>query len=119
MGAGLIQPIDVSRLSNWPDPYPMMKERPGTIFGGEHYFVPWDWGWISITYRTDLVDIDEKSYSLLWDERYAGKLAVIDGVGDTGFIAAIYVGMDPDHISLDDIAELKELLKKKKPLLRI
>lgn len=117
--AGLIQPIDVSRLSNWPDLYPMMQNLPGTVFGGERYLVPWDWGWTSITYRTDLVDIEEESYSLLWDERYAGKLAVIDAVGDTGFIAAIYAGMDPYHMTLDDIAELKKLLTKQKPLLRM
>jgi spermidine/putrescine transport system substrate-binding protein len=118
--AELIQPIDVSRLSNWPDLYPMMQDLPGTIFGGEHYFVPWDWGWTSITYRTDLVDVgEEESYSLLWDERYAGKLAVIDAVGDTGFIAAIYLGLDPFHLTLDQIAEIKELLVKQKPLLRM
>lgn len=97
----------------------MMQNLPGTIFGGEHYFVPWDWGWTSITYRTDLVDIEEESYSLLWDERYAGKMAVIDAAGDTAFITAIYMGMDPYHLTLDQIAELKELLAEQKPLLRM
>ncbi|MEE9300690.1 MAG: extracellular solute-binding protein [Alphaproteobacteria bacterium] len=116
--AGLIQPIDTERLSNWDDVFPGLKTLDNTVYDGERYFIPWDWGQTSVTYRTDLVDIDEESFGLLWDERYAGKLAVIDAAGDTAFVAAIYAGIDIYNLSDDDLARLKVVLEEQKPLLR-
>ena len=74
--AGLLAPIDTSRLSNWPDVFDELKHFEGAEDGDKQYFVPVDWGNTSIVYRTDLVDISEESWTLLWDERYAGKLSV-------------------------------------------
>ena len=51
-----------------------------------------DWGQASILYRTDLVDIEEESWGLLWDERYAGRLAMIDSLIHGVMVAAIYAG---------------------------
>jgi hypothetical protein len=42
--ADLIVPVDVSLLSNWPDVLPVTKDIPGTVFDGERYFVPEDFG---------------------------------------------------------------------------
>lgn len=117
--AGLIQPIDTSRLSNWPDVFPVLKTLPGTQFEAQQWFVPFDWGRTSITYRTDLVEWEgEDSYGLLWDERYKGKLAVFDSVDETVFTAAIYAGVDPCNMSDADLDKVMALLAKQKPLLR-
>ena len=75
--AGIIQPIDTSRLSNWSDVFPDLKTLQGTQLDGQQWFIPFDWGQTSITYRTDLVDIEEESWYLLWDERYAGRMAML------------------------------------------
>ena len=80
--AGVIQPIDTSRLSNWPDVFDSLKKFEGAQHDGKNYFVPVDWGNTSIIYRSDLVDIKEESWTLMWDERYAGKL--VDGRGRRG-----------------------------------
>lgn len=117
--AGLIQPIDTSRLANWDTIFPALKELPGTQFEGQQWFVPFEWGRTSVTYRTDLVDWEgEDSYGLLWDERYAGQLAVFDSVDETVFTAAIYAGVDPCNMSDDDLNKVMALLEKQKPLLR-
>ena len=117
--AGVVTPIDETRLSNWPDIIESLKDLPGVLADGKRYWVPQDWGQVSITYRTDLVDIEEESWGLLWDERYAGRIAVIDGVNDTVLATAIYAGVDdPFNMSEDDIAAVRELLQKQKPLLR-
>ena len=117
--AGLIQPIDTSRLQNWPDVFPALTSLPGTQVNGEQWFVPFGWGRTSVTYRTDLVDWDEEdSYGLLWDERYAGQLAVFDSVDETVFTAAIYAGIDPCNMSDDDLDTVMALLEKQKALLR-
>lgn len=117
--AGLIQPIDTSRLSHWPDVFPVLKDLPGTQFDGQQWFVPFGWGRTSITYRTDLVDWQEEdSWGLLWDERYNGKLAVFDSVDETVFTAAIYAGVDPCNMSDADLDKVMALLAKQKQLLR-
>ena len=119
--AGLIQPIDTSRLSHWGDVFPALKTLKGTQFEGKQWFMPFDWGRTSITYRTDLVDpkyAEDPSWSLLWDERYKGRLAVFDSVDETVFVTAIYAGVDPCDMDDDDLAKVFALLRKQKPLLR-
>ena len=117
--AGLIQPIDTSRLANWPDVFPVLKDLPGTQFDGRQWFAPIEWGRTSITYRTDLVDWQgEDSWALLWDERYKGQLAVFDSVDETVFIAAIYAGVDPCNMSAADLDKVMALLEQQRPLLR-
>ncbi len=117
--AGVLAPIDESRLGNWPDIIDSLKDLPGVVADGQRYWVPQDWGQTSITYRTDLVDIEEESWGLLWDERYAGRIAVIDSVYDTVLATAVYSGAkDPFNMSEDEVATVRELLEKQKPLLR-
>lgn len=117
--AGLLQEIDVSRLKNWPDVFDPLKEvPPASADGGGRWWTPGQWGTTSITYRTDLVDIEEESWGLLWDERYAGRLAMLDSVIDGVAVAAIYGGIDPWNMSEADIAKVKEIMVAQKPLLR-
>jgi spermidine/putrescine transport system substrate-binding protein len=117
--AGLLQPIDTSRLSNWPDVFDELKTFEGSQDGDKQYFVPVDWGNTSIIYRTDLVDIAEESWTLLWDERYAGKLSVANSAEETIPIAAVLIGAaDPFNPTAEEMAKIKEMLVKQKPLIR-
>ena len=117
--AGIIQPIDESRLSNWGDIIPSLKTIDGIIVDGKRWWVCQDWAQTSITYRTDLVDIEEESWGLLWDERYAGRMAMIDSLIDGVMVAAIYGGArDPFNMTDAEVEMTKDLLKKQLPLLR-
>ena len=118
--AGIIQAIDTSRLSNWGDVFPDLKTLAGTQLNGEQWFVPFDWGQTSITYRTDIVDLEgeEESWSLLWDERYKGKLGMMDAAEDAWWCAAIYAGIDVHNVTEADIAKVRVLLEQQRPLLR-
>ena len=118
--AGLIQPIDTARLSNWPDVIPALKDLEGNVVDGQQYFAPVDWGQTSITYRTDAVDWggEPESWSLLWDPEYSGRLSVIDAAEDTWWCAAIYAGVDVNNPSEEDMAKVKALLEEQRPLLR-
>lgn len=117
--AGLIQPIDTDRLTNWRDVFPSLTTLPGTQFEGQQWFVPNSWGRTSITYRTDMVDWEgEDSYGLLWDERYTGRLAVFDSVDETVFTAAIYAGVDPCNMGDEELDKVMALLEEQKKLLR-
>ncbi len=52
------------------------RRSPNTQIDGKQFFIPIDWGNTSILYRRDLVDIQEESWTLLWDERYKGQLSM-------------------------------------------
>ena len=54
--AGILQPIDTSRLSHWDEVIPTLKEIPGMTMNGDVYFVAADFGFTSVLYRRDLVD---------------------------------------------------------------
>jgi len=116
--AGLLQPIDTSRLSNWGDVISSLKDIDGTQFDGQQFFVPFDWGNTSILYRTDLVELEEESWSLMWDERYSGRLATFGSIDETVPYAAIYAGVDPYNMSDEDLKKVRELLRKQRPLIR-
>jgi len=117
--AGVIQPIDTARLSNWPDIIPSLKNIPGMVVDGERHWVCMDWAQTSITYREDLVEIDEESWGLLWDERYTGRLSMMDSLIDGVMVAAIYGGAkDPFNMTPEEVAKTRDLLREQLPLLR-
>ena len=116
--AGILQPIDTNRLSHWGNVVSSLKTIEGTQKDGKQWFVPFDWGNTSVLYRTDLVDIKEESWGLLWDERYKGRLATFAGANETVPYAAVYAGLDPWNMSDADLAKVKKLLEKQRPLIR-
>jgi spermidine/putrescine transport system substrate-binding protein len=116
--ADILQPIDTARLSNFGDVFPTLKSINGADEDGQ-WFVAIDWGNTSVVYRTDLVDIQEESWTILWDERYAGRLSIGEDITDTAIIAALLAGVqDPYDMTDDELAKVKDLLVKQKPLLR-
>jgi spermidine/putrescine transport system substrate-binding protein len=117
--AGLLQPIDTSRLSNWPDLFERLKTVPGNQVNGKQLFIPVDWGTTSVAYRSDLVESPEESYRLLWDDRYAGKLSIGEDATETVMMAALVAGVaDPFDMSAGDLARVETLLNRQKPLLK-
>lgn len=116
--AGLLQPVDVSRIEHWNDLFPALKNQPGMVADGQNWFVPWDWGNTSITYRADLVSIEEESWALLWDERYEGRLSLLDTIADPIVAAAVLSGIDPFTMTPEQVAVVKAKLAEQKPLIR-
>jgi len=121
--AGILQPIDVSRLSHWPDLIPSLKNIPGmTTDDGSIWFVAADWGNTSVMYRPDLVDPqyqEDETWGILWDERYAGRLSMSDSLIDGVMVAAIYGGAaNPFDMTDAEVETTRELLRQQLPLLR-
>lgn len=117
--AGILKPLDTSRLSHWPDLWDELKAIPGTVHEGNSFIAPFDWGNTSIIYRADLVDIEEESWTLLFDERYAGKLSVQDSSDHAVIGAALALGVaNPFAMTDEELAKVKEKLIQQKPMLR-
>ena len=80
---------------------PELYELEGNIANGKPYMIPFDWGQTSVTYRTDLVDLEgqEESWGILWDERFKGRLGSFASGGDAWWCGAIFAGVDFNEIA--------------------
>lgn len=117
--AGLIQAMDTSKFSNWPNIFESLKVINNAAADGQQWFAPIDWGNTSVLYRADLVDIPEESYTLLWDERYKGRLSIGQDVTDTLVIVGLLIGAaDPYNMTDEELEKAKAKLAEQKPLLR-
>jgi spermidine/putrescine transport system substrate-binding protein len=115
--AGLLQPIDTSKLKNWSKIAPALRALPDIDAGdGKVWFVPHYWGNTSVTFRTDLAPeyASRESWEILFDPKYKGRIAVLEGVDDTVPFIAHMIGVDPYAMSDGDWqkvqAKLKELI---------
>lgn len=120
--AGVLEPIDTSLISHWDDIYPIFREMPGATIDGKTTCVPTDFGLSSITIRTDLVpeaeDPANDSWSMLWDAKYAGRIAGLDSMADAVGAAALYKGIDAYKMSSANIETVRAALEEQRPLLR-
>lgn len=117
----LFQPVDTSRLSNWPDVMPELIDLPGNdAEGGNVWMAPFDWGQTSITYRTDLFELEgEESWDMLWDERYKGRLGSLASGGDVWWCGAIKAGVPLEEIHTDEAFEkIAAVMREQRPLIR-
>ncbi len=110
--AGVLRPIDASKVEQWSEIFPSFREIPGVVIGGEYFNVPFDWGNESILYRTDLVDAGSDSISLLIDERYEGRLAMYDSAESMGAVSGVLSGAkDPFAMTDAELDAAKPVMK--------
>src|SRR2546425_172262 len=74
--SGLVQPWDTSLIPNFKHLNPLMVKA--GQYQGKQYGIPEDWGFDAILYRADKVKPKARSWGLLFDERYKGKIAWFD-----------------------------------------
>src|SRR5207244_1776895 len=81
---------------------------------GKQYGIPDDWGFDAILYRTDKVKPKSRSWSLLFDERYKGKIAWFDDLGML-VMTGLYLGFkDPWNQTDAQLQQAQKLLVAKK-----
>jgi spermidine/putrescine-binding protein len=111
--SGLVQPWTTSLIPNFKQLNPFMVKA--GQYGGKQYGIPADWGFDAILYRTDKVHPKAKSWGLIFDDRYKGRIAWFDDLNMLT-VAGLYLGHPRPWRQSD--AELKQsqdfLIKKKK-----
>lgn len=103
---GLVEEIDTSKLTNW-DKVPDYFKKIGQI-NGKQYFVPWDWGFTSILYRTDKVPGGIDSWSALMDPKFKGHISMWDDGPGAVTVSAYIHGWDETKITSDQLAQIKQ-----------
>lgn len=89
--AGLLDPLDTSRIERWGDLEASFREIEAYKKDGKYYFVPVDWGNTASTYNTDLLkEADVASLQAFADPKHVGRISIGDSVDDAyalGFLA--------------------------------
>ena len=98
---GLYAPLDTTRLENWDNIWPSMKELPGVVVDGEAYIVPVDAGTAGIMYNTDVVTEAPDSWMDLFDPQWAGRASMEDLSVTAIDIGALANGIS-DPLSMDE-----------------
>src|SRR5438270_3304528 len=114
--SGLVQPWNPKLISNFKHLNPFMVKA--GQYQGKQYGIPDDWGFDAILYRSDKVKPKAKSWGLLFDERYKGKIAWFDDI-EMLEIAGLYLGFKNTWNQTDDqLKRSQQLLISKKHLVR-
>ena len=115
----MLLPIDTSKLSNY--------ENIDDAFKGLHYdpenkySVPYTYGMVGIIYNSEFVDeadVEDESWSLLWSEKYAGKILQFNNPRDAFATAMYWKGLDINSHDYSVWEQALELLKDQKPILQ-
>ncbi|MFL5928721.1 MAG: PotD/PotF family extracellular solute-binding protein [Gaiellaceae bacterium] len=115
--SGLVQPWDRSLIPNLEHLNPFMVKA-GQL-NGRQYGIPADWGFDAILYRTDKVKPKGRSWGLLFDDRYKGKIAWFDDLNMLT-VTGLYLGFrDPWNQSDAELAQAQKLLASKKKNVRL
>ena len=85
------------------------------------YCVPYTWGTVGIFYNKTMVDeadVANKSWDLLWNEKYAGEILMFNNQRDAFGIALAYLGYSLNSTNPSEWQEAYELLKEQRPLVQ-
>ena len=107
---GALQPVDTDRLENWDAQYDYWETEQGQAFvgdGGDVYGVPIVWQGDSIAYLPGEVDREITSYGALFDDEFAGQVAIEDNYTTAGQKTAMYLKAN-DMADIDDPRNMTE-----------
>src|ERR671912_649421 len=118
--AGLVQPIDPTRLTNYNDLYEQFQNPAYITKDGELYGANFAWGPTLLLYNTEQVTEAPTSWSALLDEQYAGKISTWNAPIQIAQYALLLDPKPEDPYLLDDeqLAQVKDLLVQQRPLIR-
>lgn len=111
--AGLLAPLDTSRIPRWGDiPAPMLDFK-GIATGGNTWMQPFDWGNSTIIYRHDEIGGNPDSYELMIDPALEGRVSIFDSVDEVFCWAAGLLGYETHmELSDDQLAKCGDAIRK-------
>lgn len=115
--SGLVQPWNPKLISNFKHLNPFMVKA--GQYQGHQYGIPDDWGFDAILYRTDKVQPRARSWSLLFDSRYNGKIAWFDDLEMITVAGLLLHAKNPWNQTDAELTRSVNFLKSKKKLTRL
>lgn len=107
----LIQPVDLSKIPNAKNLLPAFRDVSAIVFDGKPYAVPFAWGSIPLIYDKKAFPQPPASWSVLWDEKYKGRIIAMDDANNAIVTTALLLGYkDPFNLTDAQFAEIKAKL---------
>lgn len=112
----LLEEIDYSNLDNFKN----MDERFTNLAydPNSKHSVPYLWGTMGIVYNNNIVTEPVDSWKILWDEKYAGKILMLDSSRDTIGVTLKMLGYSLNTKNIDELNLAKAALIEQKPIVR-
>ncbi len=112
----MLMTIDVNSLPNYKY---ISEDYKNMYYDPENkYSVPFNVGMVGLIYNTKMVEEKPTSWTALWDERYAGKILMIDNPRDAFGIAQKILGYSLNSTDEKELSDVAQLLVEQKPLLQ-
>ncbi len=113
----MLEPLNFDNIPNFSDIDPELKNPE---YDPENlYSVPYMWGLMGVIYNTTMVDeTGLGSWELLWNEKYADDIVMIDNSRDAIGIALKSLGYSFNTTDASQIVEAVDLLIQQRPILQ-
>jgi spermidine/putrescine-binding protein len=112
----LLEPLNrdnIPNIENLSENFTNLPFDPGNV-----YSIPYQWGTTGIGINTRYVKEFDESWNLLWDERYKGRISVLDDMR-SGIVPALkLLGFSVNTTNESELDAAKELMFKQKDLVR-
>ena len=82
------------------------------------YSVPYTWSFVGMVYNSDYIHDEITGFSALWDEKYTGKILMMNNSRDVFAVALSRLGYGYNSENIDEWNEALDLLSLQKPLLQ-
>jgi spermidine/putrescine transport system substrate-binding protein len=114
--SGLVQPWNPKLIKNFPHLNKFMVKA--GQYQGKQYGIPDDWGFDAILYRRDKVHPKAKSWNLLFDSRYKGRIAWFDDLEMITIAGLVLHAKNPWNQTSEELKRSQDFLMKKVHLTR-
>ncbi len=108
--AGLIKPLDTSRIPRWDDITPALLDLRDVLVDREYWLAPWDWGYSTVAYNPEIIEVENATFAIFVDPRFKGKTALTSDNRANILIAGIIGGwedpLDPTDAEMEAAPEL-------------
>src|SRR4029453_17800117 len=112
-----LRPIDWSKVPNAKNIAPQFKNLPHDP--EQKYSVPWMAGSVGIVVNTDKVKEDIKGYNDVFQEKYKGRIVVLDDSREIVSWALATLGKGPNDVTPQNLAKVKPILERWLPLVKV
>ena len=122
---GDVRPVNIALIPSWKNFHPFLQTPSFNTIGGKHYGVSFEFGPNVLLYSTKTFKTAPTSWSVLYNNKYAGQITVPDNpiqIAD----AALYLSKTQPNLGITDPYELTQpqfnaavkLLKQQHPLIK-
>ncbi|MGH3638210.1 MAG: ABC transporter substrate-binding protein [Mycobacterium sp.] len=113
----VLQPVDWAKVPNITNVAPGFKNMPHDP--AQQYTVPWMGGTVGIVVNTEKVTEEIKGYNDVFQEKYKGRIVVLDDPREIVSWALATQGIGANDVTPENLEKIKPVLQKWLPLIKV